>query len=81
MLDINCFANMVGYRENLANWVDSLDSAMVMMKEMVVVTNLRREVDFSTLYSIVEHDIAEAKKKKLDLGTYLIVTAAIDGAN
>jgi len=60
---------MVEYRENLANWVDLLGLAMVMMKEMVDVTNLRREVDFATLYCIVEHDIVEAEKKKLDLGT------------
>ena len=35
-----------------------------MMKGMVVVTNLRREVDFATLYYIVEHDIVEVGKKK-----------------
>lgn len=81
VLDIHCFANMVGYRENLANQVDLLRLTMVMMKEMVVVTNLRREVDFATLYYIVENDIVEAEKKKLDLGTYLIVMAAIDGAD
>ena len=51
------------------------------MKEMVVVTNLRREVDFATLYYISEHDIAEAGKKKMDRRTYLIVTAAIDGVD
>ena len=68
---------MVRHRENLANWVELLDSAMVMMKEMVAVTNLRREVDFSTLYYIAEHDIMEAEKKKLDQGTYLIVVAAL----
>ena len=54
---------------------------MVMMKEMVVVTNLRREVDFATLYYIAKHDIVKAGKKKLDRGTYLIVVAAIDSAN
>ena len=54
---------------------------MVMMKEMVVVTSLRREFDFATLYYIVEHDIARAVKKKMDRGTYLIVAAAIDGAD
>jgi len=54
---------------------------MVIMKEMVAVTNSKREVDFSTLYYIVEHDIVEADKKTLDLGTYLIVTAAIDGVD
>ena len=80
MLDMHCFANMVGYRENLANWVGLLDSAMVMMKEMVVVTNLRREVDFATLYYIVEHDIVEAEKKKLGLKTYLIALVAIGDA-
>ena len=80
-MDIHCFANMVKYRENLANWVDLFRLAMVMMKEMVVVTNLRMEVDFSTLYYIVEHDIVEAEKNKLGLGTYLIVMAAIDGAD
>jgi len=69
---------MVQYRENLANWVDLFDLAMVMMKEMVDVTNSRREVDFSTLYYIVEDAIVEAVKKKLDLGTYLIVAVAID---
>ena len=51
---------------------------MVMMKEMVIVTNSTREVDFVALCYIVEHDIVEAEKKKLDLGTYLIVAAAID---
>ena len=81
MQDIHYFANMVGYRENLANWVGLLDSAMEMMKEMIVVTNSRREVDFATLYYIVEHDIVEAEKKKMGLRTYLIVTAAIDGAD
>jgi len=69
---------MVEYRKNLANWVDLFGLAMVMMKEMVVVTTLRREVDFSTLCYIVEHDIMEAEKKKLDLGTYLIFAVAID---
>ena len=54
---------------------------MEMMKEMVVVTNLRREVDFSTLYYITEHDIVEDGKKKMDQGTYLIVVAAIDGVD
>ena len=77
MLDIHYFTNMVGYRENLANWVGLLDLAMEMMKEMVFVTTLRREVDFSTLYYIVEHDIAKDGKKKMDRGTYLIVAAAI----
>ena len=80
MLDIHCFANMVGYRENLANWVGLLDSAMEMMKEMIVVTNSGRGVDFATLNYIVEHDIAEAGKK-VGLKTYLFVTAAIDGAD
>jgi len=71
----------VEHRENLANWLGLFDLAMVMMKEMVIVTNLRREVDFATLYYIAEHDIVEAEKKKLDQGTYLIVTTAIDDAN
>ena len=53
----------------------------MVMKEMVVVTNLRREVDFSTLYYIAEHDIADVGKKKMDRGTYLIVVATIDGAD
>ena len=79
VLDMHCFSNMVEHRENLANWVGLFDSAMVMMKEMVVVTSLKREVDFATLYYIVEHDIVEAGKKKMDRGTYLIVTAAING--
>ena len=81
MLDIHCFTNMVEYRENLANWVDLFGLAMAMMKEMVVVTNSRREVDFATLYYIVEHDIVEAEKKKLGLKTFLIVEIAIDGTN
>lgn len=51
-----------------------------MMKEMTAVTNSGREVDFSTLYYIVEHDIVDAKKKKMGLKAYLIVAAAIDGA-
>ena len=72
---------MVGYRENLANWVGLVDSAMEMMKRMIVMTNSGREVDFSTLCYIVEHDIVEAEKKKLDRETYLIVVAAIDATN
>ena len=80
-MDKHCFSNMVGYRENLANWVGLLYSAMEMMKGMNVVTNSGREVDFATLYYIVEHDIVEVEKKKLGLKTYLIVTAAIDGAD
>jgi len=51
---------------------------MVIMKEMVVVTSLKRKVDFATLYYIAKHDIVEARKKKMDRGTYLIVVAAID---
>jgi len=39
---------------------------MVMMKEMVVVANLRKKFDFATLYYIAEHDIVVAEKKKLD---------------
>jgi len=58
-----------------------LGLAMVMMKEMIVVTNLRREVDFSTLYYIFKHDTAEAENKKLDLGTYLVVTATVNDAD
>ena len=81
MLDMHCFANMLGYRENLANWVGLLDLAMEMMKEMIVVTNSGREVDFATLYYIVEHDIAEAGKKKMDQRTYLVVEATINGAD
>ena len=54
---------------------------MEMMKEMVVVTNLRREVDFATLYYITEHDIVKAGKKKMDRGTYLIVATAINGVD
>ena len=46
MLDMHCFANMVGYRENLANWVGLLDSAMEMMKG-IAVTNSGGEVYFS----------------------------------
>jgi len=72
---------MVGYRENLANWVGLLDSAMEMMKEMIDVTNSRRKVDFATLYYIVEHDIVEPEKKKLGLKKYLIVAASIDGTD
>jgi len=49
-----------------------------MMKGMVVVRNLRREVDFATLYYIAKHDIMKARKKKLDQETYLIVAAAIN---
>ena len=81
MLDMHYFSNMVGYRENLANWVGLLDLAMEMMKDMIVVTNSGREVDFSTLYYIVEHDIMEAEKKKMGLKTYLFFAASIDGAN
>ena len=81
MLDIHYFANMVGYRENLANWVGLLDSTMEMMKGMTVVTNSGMEVDFAILYYTFEHDIVEAEKKKLDLKTCLIVVAAIDSAD
>ena len=81
MQDIHCFANMVGYRENLANWAGLVDSAMEMMKGMTVVTKLGMEVDFATLYYIVEHNIVEAKRKKPDLKTYLIFVAAIDGVD
>jgi len=72
---------MVGYRENLANWVGLLDLAMEMMKKMIAVTNSGREVDFATSYYIVEHDIVEAKKKKQGLKTYLIVVVAIVGVD
>ena len=51
---------------------------MAMMKEMVFVTNFKREVDFATLYYITEHDIVKVGKKKMDQGTYLIVIVAID---
>ena len=80
-MDKHCFVNMVGYRENLANWVGLLDSAMEMMKEMIAETNSGREVDFATLNYILEHDIVEAGKKKVDLKTYLFVMAAIDGTD
>ena len=81
MLDTHCFSSMMEHRENLANYIGLLDSIMVMMKEMVVVTNLRRDVDFATLYHIVEHDIVEDGKKKMDRGTYMIVAVAIDGGD
>jgi len=51
------------------------------MKEMVVGTILKREVDFATLYYIAEHDIAKAGKKQMDQRTYLVVKAAIDDAD
>ena len=51
------------------------------MKEMVVVTNLERVANFATLYYIAEHDITEAGKKKMDQRAYLVVVAAIDGAD
>ena len=56
MLGMGYFANMVGHRENSANWIGLLDSATGLMKEMTMVTNSEREVevDFSTYY-IVEH--------------------------
>jgi len=53
----------------------------MVMKEMVVVTNLKREADFATLYYIAKHDIVEAGKKKMNRRTYLVVVAAIDGAD
>jgi len=70
---------MVGYRDNFSNWVGLLDSAVEMVKEMINVTNLGREVDFATLYYIVENDIVKVEKKELGLKTYLIVMATIDG--
>lgn len=63
MLDIHCFTNMVEHRENLANWIDLFGLAMVMMKEMVVVTNSRREVDFSTLYYILSMILWRLKRR------------------
>jgi len=81
MVEKHCFANMVGYRENLANWIGLLDSAMEMMKGMIAVTNSGREVDFATLIYIVEHGIAEVGKKKLGLKTYLFVATATDGVD
>jgi len=71
VLDIHYLANMVGHREN---------SATRLMKEMTVVTNSRRGVDFATYY-IVEHDTVEDEKKKLGLKTYQIVAAAIDSTD
>ena len=56
------------------------DLAMV-MKEMVVVTSLKREADFPTLYYISEHDIAEVGKKKMDWRTHLVVMVSIDDAD
>ena len=79
MLGIRYFANMVGHRENSANWVGLPDSAMGLMKEMTVVTNSEMGVDFSTYY-IVEHDMVEAEKKKSGLKTYLIALVAIGDA-
>jgi len=38
----------------------------MVMKEMVVVTSLKREVDFATLYYIVEHDIVGSGKKNME---------------
>lgn len=81
MVEKHRFADMVGYRENLANWVGLLYSAMEMMKGMIVVTNSGREVDFSTLNYIVEHDIVEVGKKKLGLKMYLFVAATINGSD
>lgn len=52
---------------------------MVMMKEMVIVTSFKREVDFSTLYYIADHNIAEAGKKKTYRRTYLIYVVSIEG--
>jgi len=49
----------------------------MLMKEMVVVTSLKRVVDFAPLYYIAESDIAEVGKKKMDRRAYLVVMAAI----
>jgi len=72
---------MLESRENLANQIGLFGSTMVMIKEMVVVISLKREVDFSTLYYISKHDIAEAGKKNMDRRTYLVVEDAIDDTN
>lgn len=77
MVEKHCFANMVGYKENLVNWICFLDSSMEIMKGMIAVTNSRRDIDFVTLNYIVEHDIVDARKKKLCLKTYLFVMATI----
>lgn len=53
----------------------------MVMKEMVVVTSLKRGADFATFYYIPEHDIVEVGKNKMDQTAYLVVMAAIDGAD
>jgi len=50
----------------------------MVMKEMGVLTNLGKAIYFSTLYYIVEHDIAKVEKKKMAWRAYLAVVAAID---
>ena len=53
----------------------------MMMEEIIVVTNWGKVVDFATLHYIVENYIEEAKRKRMDPLAYLIVVAAIVGAD
>jgi len=53
----------------------------MVMKEMVVATSFGRVADLSTLYYIVEHDIAEVGKKNMDQRAYLVVVVAIDSTD
>jgi len=75
------FANMVRYKEDLANQIGFLDSATGLRKETTVVTILEMGVgiDFATCYT-VEHYTVEAEKKKLGLETYQIVAATTNNA-
>ena len=70
----------MGRKERWSNYFDLFDLAK-MLKEMAVVTNWGKVVDFATFHYIAEHCIEEAEKKKMDQLAYLIVMAAIVGAD
>ena len=53
----------------------------MMLYGMAVMTNWGKVVDFSTFHYIAKHCIEEAEKKKMDQLAYLIVMAAIVGAD
>ena len=69
----------MGRKESEANYFGLFDLAK-MWEEMAVVTNRGKVVDFSTSHYIAEHYIEEAENK-MDHLAYLMVAAAIVGAD
>ena len=81
MVDMGCFASMVGDKEDLTSHIGLSNLATGLQKGTAVMTNLEMgvETDFAMYYN-VEYCTADTEKKRLGMKTYQFVAAATDDA-